>query len=482
MIRPVLFITVLAGALSLASCGGKGKPAAGGGAPVTARAEVGPLSVTVSAYGDIAPRQSTRLVPRIRDTVTITEIVGNGVRVEAGDVIARFNDEAVKAKILELEQQIADLEVTLADNEAQVVVQKLDNTTSLKVAEDAVKAAEMEQQKFAQAVRAQEKRTAELKVQTARSDLDRAEKRHTDLQGLLKQGFITEDEVEEGRINLEKARVASETAIMDLKVLLDYTHPLSETTLANKLEQARTTLEKTRASNNTQLLTKQRALETSQRSLASKRELLTREKEELAAYVVTAPTGGIVLYREGDRRSSESEPLAVGQTLRAGQVLATLPDMSAMKVRLKVPESDITRVKVGQDVRIRIDALPDRTLLGKVEKVADAALDEGWFSSGIKEFEVEVSLDQAHQANLKPGYSCQADIICATAEKALQVPVAAVYELDGATVVYPAEGGGKAKPVKLGLLSVTHAEVTSGLSEGERVLLARPKRDNPAGS
>ena len=468
----------LAGLL-LCGCGAKPVEQADSNAP-TAVAALGPLTVTVSAYGDVAPRQSTRIVPKIRDTVTITAIVDNGTRLKAGEEIARFNDEAVKTKILDLEQVIADLEVTQADNEAQVSVQKLENTTSLKIAEDAVRAAEMEQKKFVEAVRDQEKRTAELKVQTANSDLSRAEKRYTDLQGLLKQGFITEDEVEEGRINLEKARVAKETVAMDLHVLLNFTHPLAATTLANKLEQSRTTLEKTRVSNNTLQLTKQRALETTLRSLKAKREALDLERKELEAYVVLAPTDGIVLYREGDRRSSDAEPLAVGQTLRAGQVLATLPDMSAMKVKLKVSESDITRVKLGQKVRLRIDALADKSFEGAVEKVADAALDEGWFSSGIKEFEVEVGLDEAKGGILKPGYSCQAEIVCAEVDQALIVPVAAVYREKGKPVVYPEGADGRLQEVTVGLMSVTHAEITSGIKAGQRVLLARPKRDTPA--
>jgi RND family efflux transporter MFP subunit len=441
----------------------------------TAAAAMGPLTVTVTAYGDVAPRQSTRIVPRIRDTVTLTQIVDPGTRVKAGEVIARFNDETLKQKILDLEQVIADLEVTQADQEAQVAVQKLDNATSLKVAEDAVRAADLEQRKFLEAARQQEQRVSALKVQTTASDLARAEKRYADLKELLRQGFITEDEVEEGRINLEKARVASETARMEQEVQRDFTHPLQETTLANKLEQSRTTLEKTRAANNTSLLTKQRALETTLRTLRARRESLELDRRELEAYVVTAPTEGIVLYREGDRRSTSVEPLAVGQTLRAGQVLATLPDMSAMKVTLRVSESDITRVKPGQPVRLRIDALAGRTFNGTVEKVADAAVDEGWFSTGVKEFEVEVGLEEAQASDLRPGYSCQAEIICAEVDKALLVPVAALYQDKGKAVVYPESPFPKPQEVKVGHISVTHAEILSGLEEGQRVLLARPR-------
>jgi len=438
----------------------------------TAVAERGPLRVVVGAFGEVVPRNNTVIVPNIRNTATISYIIPNGSRVAKDEVIARFNTDDLREKIEQLEQQAEDEELALADREAQLLIQDLENTTNLKIAEDDLKSAEMELQKFLEAARDMDRRKAALDVETAQSDLTRAEKRFEDLKALLKEGFITEDEVEEGRITLERARVGVETMRMNKSVLEEYDLPARLVDSENKVSRASTKLEKTRSESRTLLVGKQRQVESTRRNLAKLRQQLEEFRAEMAGFEIRAPVEGVVYFGETDWRR-RGDPLQVGSVLRAGQMLCRLPDLSAMRASINVPEADINRLAPGQRVELYVDAVANRKFVGQVVRIAEAASDQGWFSSGVKEFAVEVDLEEFDQ--LKPGYSCRADIIIAEIPDALLVPQPAVFRSPAGMFVLTSTSAGIAtNMVKLGQASLTHVQINDGLEEGVTVMLARP--------
>lgn len=440
-------------------------------------ARVGPLRVAISAYGEIEPLKSTSVLPQIRSTATVSFLLDNGSRVKEGTVIARFVTDEIESKIEQLEEQISDEELTFTDRESQLMIQKLENTTNLKIAEDDLKSAELDLKKFKEASREMDRRKSSIDLQTAESDLTRAEKRYKDLEGLLKEGFITEDEVEEGRITLEQKRVAVETARMNQKILEDYDLPAQLTDLENKVSRATTKLEKTRSENKTLLLTKERQVETSRRALTTKKEQLAELIQDKENCEIKAPVDGVVYFGDADWRRRE-DPLQIGSILRTGQTLCRIPDLSRMRTSLNVPEADINRIALGQRVEIFVDAVPDEKYTGKISKIADAASDGGWFSSGVKEFEVDVELDS--DKFLKPGYSCRAEIIVAELDKALLIPQAAVFRENGAFFVYLSKTDVPVpQHITLGEASVTHVQILEGLKEGDPVLLSRPVLEEP---
>ena len=223
LLRSVL----VAASVMAASCAGSSSPReSDGGRPVTGRVETGSLRAVVVSSGEIAAQQARRILPAIRDIATLSFIVPDGTRVKAGDVIARFNTEELQLKIDKVTQEIADEEVALQDRESQVRVQELEGASQFKIAGDELVAARIGVEKFRSSEAGKLTRQASLDVRTADTELARKKKRMADLEGLLKQGFITDDEVEEGRIELDAAQVKLETARIELEAVARFTLPV----------------------------------------------------------------------------------------------------------------------------------------------------------------------------------------------------------------------------------------------------------------
>ncbi len=472
----ILLHSLLAAATALAaSCSDSSAPREpDGGRPVTGRAESGPLRAVVVSSGEIAARRARRILPAIRDVATLSFMVADGTRVEQDEVIARFNTEELQLKIDKITQEIADEEVALQDRTSQVRMQELEGSTQLKIAGDELVAARIAVEKFRSAEAGKLMRQASLDVRTAETELARKQKRMSDLEGLLKQGFITDDEVEEGRIELDAAQVKLETARIELETVAKYTLPVQGTEVSNKLSKAEVELEKIKSSSETLLLTKRYAAELSKRNLETKRRQLQEYQEDIKAYEVRSPSMGIVQHGEPESRWNR-ETWDVGAQVKKGQVLVTMPDVSELSAVLNIPEAEISRVKPGQPVEITVDALSGKLFKGTVERVAEVANQQGFFSSGVKEFEVRVTLDNF--AGLRPGFSCRAEIITDTAENVTHVPIQAVFREGDGHVVYDVRG--VARKVGVGISSITRVQVIDGLKPGEELLLTRPAGKAP---
>lgn len=190
--------------------------------------------------------------------------------------------------------------------------------------------------------------------------------------------------------------------------------------------------------------------------------------DNLDDYRITAPISGTVIekkFKAGDKVDGA-----------ASGTLALIYDMSCLKVEMDVNELDIGKVKAGQSVEITAAALPGQTFRGTVERVSV----NGTTTSGFTTYPVTVTI--ADYGELKPGMNVSATILGETVENALCVPVGAVNR--GNTVTVPAEGAMtgdganladpsklEERPVTLGRSDGDYIEITSGLTEGEAVLI-----------
>ena len=106
--------------------------------------------------------------------------------------------------------------------------------------------------------------------------------------------------------------------------------------------------------------------------------------------------------------------------------------------------------------------------------LAEVANSGGWFGSDVKEFGVEVALEDGK--DLKPGFSCRVEIEAARVEQALTLPLQAVFREQAELVVYRRKKGQVERTVvEVGETSETRVEILSGVSEGDAVLLVAPE-------
>lgn len=187
-------------------------------------------------------------------------------------------------------------------------------------------------------------------------------------------------------------------------------------------------------------------------------------------FVITAPKGGMVIYiREWDGKKK-----AVGANISPWDLaVATLPDLSMMTVNTYVNEIDIRKIKEGQQVRIGVDAFPEKKFTGKVTSVANVG--EQKPNSDAKVFEVEILVNESDSI-LRPAMTTSNSIVANSYKDVLYIPLEAVQTKDSTTFVYKNEGFGMVKKeVKLGATNENEVIVEKGLKEGDKIFLSVPK-------
>lgn len=441
-------------------------------AALSAPVKRGPLVITVRGSGEIRAKDANKIVPQIKRMAALSYLVTEGQSVQSNEVVARFNTDEAERRLSDGESALSSAEQNLLTAQTELEIQRMDAATNLKLAEQTLASAQRELEKLRQGDAPLERRNAELKVATTTSKAERTRKRYAEIKDLLTEGFVTEDQVEEERIGAETAEVEKETAQVELQLYNQYTMPLKQATAENAVAKAETELEKTRKQNEVQVRSREQAVQVAQRNLDRAKYELGQAKDELGALEVKAPAAGVVTYGDPENPWRRGE-IVVGANLSPGQVLMTIPGVANMQAVINVPEADVHRVRKEQPVTVTVEALPGRTFAGKIAMVAEVANAGGWWGSAVKEFKVDITLDDAR--DLKPGFSCDAEIVTDVVGEALQVPVQAVFQEGEEYVVYRE---GKRQPrtkVTIGRASNTQVEITAGLEEGDRVLLSIPE-------
>lgn len=208
------------------------------------------------------------------------------------------------------------------------------------------------------------------------------------------------------------------------------------------------------------------------RRVAQARAQLRRAKDILAKTEVVAPIAGVVTRL----RVREGEMVVVGIQNQPGTTLMTISDLSAIDAEVKVAEADVLRVALGQPGKVTLEALPGRVFTGKVVEIGASALPVTGTGAAAREFRVVVRLDQP-DPGLRPGLTCDAEILTNERQNVLTVPLQAVVlrpkvnERGERTGVFTIRDGRAVLiPVTTGIIGGLDIEV-SGVSEGTSVIV-----------
>jgi HlyD family secretion protein len=201
-----------------------------------------------------------------------------------------------------------------------------------------------------------------------------------------------------------------------------------------------------------------------QQSQASLKQL----EEQLSYTTIVAPMDGVILSRDVEIGDAVSSILVLGST---ATLVMTEGDTTEVYVQGKVDEADIAHVYMGQPARIKVESFRDRLFYGKVTKIAPMGVEK----DNVTTFEVRVSINNPG-GELKANMTANAEILLDEHKGVLTVPENAV-SYDGqknASVQIPdkkQKEGWRKVPVKVGLSNGSVTEITSGLKEGDQVVL-----------
>lgn len=194
-------------------------------------------------------------------------------------------------------------------------------------------------------------------------------------------------------------------------------------------------------------------------------------KQTLANCYVTAPFGGII----------SSVPVIVGDTASSGTTLATIITSKDLAT-VTLSEVDVAKIALGDQATLTFDAIPNLTIAGQVTEIDSV----GTVSSGVVNYNVQISFDATNDGGVKPGMSVNADIITAVKQNVLTVPNGAIKTQGGVSYVQtfsaplaaalpgvqgsPSATPPKSQIVTTGISNDTSTEIVSGLNAGDIIV------------
>ena len=252
------------------------------------------------------------------------------------------------------------------------------------------------------------------------------------------------------------------------------------------LKLAQTNLERNRTLLERQLLPRQTFDDTEARHQAALAQLdLARAQFEqskarldelrinLSNTVISSPVNGFIGKRYLDPGASVSPNAPV----------VSIVDIHVVRMVANVVEKDVKRLELGMPAEVSVDAFPGETFSGRIKRIAPV------FDPQTRTAEMEIEVPNAH-FRLKPGMYARVDLTTESRDNAMTVPSNAVIDVDGRTGVFVATGpqpassppaGGapsgaqatmtaKFQPVQIGIRDANHVEITSGITDGARVI------------
>lgn len=258
---------------------------------------------------------------------------------------------------------------------------------------------------------------------------------------------LLEAQASEARSRLEASRVEQHYAERDSQRAADLAHGGTVSAQEHERAEAR--------------------FETATAGVARDQAALDSLLVELKYTRVLAPMRGTIL----DVPVEVGDAVSAVTTVTGGTLLLVIADPDPLHLKGLVDENEVAHVAVGQPARLRTEAYPSRTFTGTVRHIAPL----GQRQQNVTYFEIEVLVTDADAHLLRPLMSADADVVTETVDDALVVPeTALVFEGDAVLVervVRAPTPTVERRPVTVGIVAGTRAQITAGLEPGDEVRL-----------
>jgi HlyD family secretion protein len=310
--------------------------------------------------------------------------------------------------------------------------------------------------------------------------------------------FLLQIDPQEAQANVERAEAAlsaAKASAAQAKANLLQAQKSYERSLQIKKNNAQLISDEQLEQLRTQAEVSEAVLESQNHLVDQNAAALAQVKSALGKTTIYAPMAGRVT-----RLNVEGGETAIMGTLnKDAATLLTISDMSILETKVKVDETDVARIKLGDSAVVQIDAFPDTTFLGKVTKISNSSVKSATAQAGgdqAVDYEVTIQLLNVPMET-RPDFSATAKIVTDSRKNQLSIPIIAltVRENEPIQAGDTAVGLGRPKPkvevgrkdvegvfivgkdnkvtfrpVKVGIAGEKHFEVLSGLKEGESIV------------
>ena len=404
-------------------------------------------------------------------TGQVVKIIPNGSRVKKGDVIAVLDAPRMA-------RQLRDQETSYRDAVSGLEKRKKDLAVGVQTAQFALDQAKQQLTQF------EASQKAEMATKESQRQYD------TEVLGLTRERFArTERQAERSlvakqEVELAKADIKSkEFGITRQDKDLELAKAKQQSDLLDKqatVRRAEADLARAKAS-------EQDEIQNVKMQLDIQKQQMDRARDQLSKATIKAPGDGIIALETPREYSGGggSREISTGDAINEQMKVATLPDLSKLRVSLELSQEQARLVKRKLKARVLAECLPGRTFDAEVSEIASTAKEQNLrgipLPTGDRVFPAYVELKNTKGADLRPGTSCVVTIVVDRIPKALTVPLECVFDRDQRKLVYVLRKGNFVPvEVELGPRNDDVVVVRKGLRPGDRVAL-HDMRAGPAG-
>ena len=325
----------------------------------------------------------------------------------------------------------------------------------------------------------QKLRQLEDELLLRKSELSVAKQKVESSERLSARNFISKTQLENDQVTFEKVSLSVKTAETQLSLFKKYEFSKQCALLLSAYRESLTKLERTVRANRSKMAQAETRFQTSKRRYEMQLAKTEELEHQLKACTIKATQQGLVAYGDLDAGASYnySNSIEEGASVRLRQTIVTIPDMAQMGVNVKIHESQVKKVKIGQLALIRVDAEPGKVLEGRVAELAllpDSSSSR--YTPNLKVYPANIHIIGAHPW-LKPGMNAKVEIIVDQLAEVIYVPIQSIEVEDDQHFCYiRSEGKLERRPIKTGVFNDEFIEVQDGIKQGDLVAISLPKR------
>ncbi|MBL9138079.1 MAG: efflux RND transporter periplasmic adaptor subunit [Verrucomicrobiales bacterium] len=451
------------------------RPRSNGSSTAYHEVRKGDFTVSIVEGGTLTAVSEVSIRNEVEGTARIIYIVPEGSYVKKGDLLVELDSAQAQDQINQQNINVEKAQFALIQAQAQLDIQRSTTNSDIRAAALKLRFAQLDLEKFDQGQQVVDLVEASNKLVQAEAQLSVNLDNFLNSSNLATKGYETKQRLDSDRLSVMNTRNSLIVASNQLWMLKKFDLAKLREKYESDVREAEQELTRVIAQSTRRIAQYEADLITQSNTLALSQRKLDRDRKNLDACKVQAPQDGLVVYPVGENRFSQESLIEEGAVVRNRQELIKLPDTSRMKVTVKVHESHVNMVRPGLPAFVVLDSMPDTRFAAVVEKVGllpDTS--SRWGNPNLKVYNTDVHITDG-LPDIKPGVSAKAEIIITNISDSLSVPIQAVTTLKGRQVVYLANGEqGEAKPVEVGMYNTKFIQILSGISAGDRVLLAPP--------
>ncbi|MBL9127357.1 MAG: efflux RND transporter periplasmic adaptor subunit, partial [Verrucomicrobiales bacterium] len=422
--RSALLVVAIAAALLLLSWLFRPRPNDANTAFFEARR--GDFTVSVVEGGTLAAVSEVSVRNEVEGTARIIFIVPEGSYVKKSNLLIELDSAQAQDQVNQQQIAVEKAQFSLIQAEAQLDIQRSTTNSSIRAARLKRDFAILELQKFNEGQRIVDLVDASNKLVQAEAQLSVNLDTYINSSNLNAKGYETQQRVDGDLLSVMGNRNSLVVASNQLWMLKQFTHRKQLAQLTSDVEEAEKELERVVAESQRRIAQYTADLLTQSNTLALNQRKLERDRKNLDATKIYAPQDGLVVYNVSENRFSSESLIEEGATVRNRQELIKLPDVSRMKVTIKVHESYVNMISPGLPAFVVLDSMPDQQFAGYVAKVAILPDSQArWGNPNLKVYNTEIHITD-DLPDVKPGVSAKAEVIITNISDTLSVPIQAV--------------------------------------------------------